>query len=330
MRTISFREALNEALAEEMRRDEDVFLIGEEVAEYNGAYKVSKGLLDEFGSDRVVDTPIVEAGFTGLGLGAGIGGLRPIIEVMTFNFAILALDQILNNAAKMRSMSGGQLSCPAVIRGPGGAGGALGATHSQSLEAQYVQMPGLKVMMPSNPADAKGMLKTAIRDPDPVVFIESEVIYNAEGEVPDDDDHTVPMGEADLKRQGADCTLISWSRIFHYVCREAADVLSEQHDIDVDLLDMRSLRPFDREAIRESVQKTNRAVVVEEGHPHASVGATIADFISRDLFDFLDAPVGRVNQRDVPMPYAYNLEEASLPSVEDVVEAVKEATYFNF
>ncbi|MFB6262380.1 MAG: pyruvate dehydrogenase complex E1 component subunit beta [Bradymonadaceae bacterium] len=330
-RQLTVREALNEAHFEEMRRDEDVFLIGEEVAEYDGAYKVSKGLLDEFGSDRVVDTPIVEAGFTGVGLGAAMVGLRPIVEVMTFNFSILALDQILNNAAKMRYMSGGQLECPVTIRGPGGAGGALAATHSQSLEAIFAHFPGLKVAMPSNPRDAKGMLKTAIRDPDPVIFIESEVLYNAEGQAPDaDEEYTVPLGEADVVREGSDCTLISWSRMFHFVAREAADELAEEYDIDVDLIDLRSIRPFDRETLRESIQKTNRAVILEEGWPHASVGTSLADWIQRDLFDWLDAPVERVHQRDVPMPYAFNLEEASLPSIDEVVEAVKRATYFDF
>jgi pyruvate dehydrogenase E1 component beta subunit len=327
-REIRYRQALNEAHFEEMRRDEDVFLIGEEVAEYEGAYKVSKGLLDEFGPKRVIDTPISEAGFTGLGLGSAMVGLRPIVEVMTFNFAILALDQILNNAAKMRYMSGGQISCPAVIRGPTGAGGALAATHSQSLEAQYTHVPGLKVMIPATPHDAKGMLKTAIRDPDPVVFMESEVMYNASGEVPEEE-YTVPIGEADLKREGSDCTIVTWGREYH-TSNDAADQLAEQHDLDVEIVDLRTLRPFDRDAIRESVQKTNRVVVVEEGWPHSSVGATIADFIQRDLFDWLDAPVERVHQRDVPMPYAFNLEEESLPSVEDVVEAVKEVTYFDF
>lgn len=327
-REIAYREALNEALAEEMRRDEDVFLMGEEVGDYQGAYKVSKGLIDEFGADRVVDTPIAEAGFTGIGLGAAMTGLKPIVEVMTFNFAILALDQILNNAAKMRYMSGGQLSCPAVIRGPGGAGGALAATHSQALEAQYAHVPGLKVLMPATPHDAKGMLKTAIRDPDPVIFIESEVLYNAEGEVPEEE-YTIPIGEADLKREGSDCTVLSWSRTFH-VCRQAADQLAEEHGLEVELVDLRSIRPFDRETIRESVQKTNRAVVVEEGWPHASVGSSLSDWIHRKLFDWLDAPVERVHQRDVPMPYAFNLEEQSLPSPEDVVEAVERATYYEF
>ncbi|MFB6351615.1 MAG: pyruvate dehydrogenase complex E1 component subunit beta [Bradymonadaceae bacterium] len=327
-REIPYRQALNEAHFEEMRRDEDVYLIGEEVAEYEGAYKVSKGLLDEFGPKRVVDTPIAEAGFTGIGLGSAMVGLRPIVEVMTFNFALLAMDQIINNAAKMRYMSGGQLSCPAVIRGPTGAGGALAATHSQSLEAHYAHAPGLKVLVPATPYDAKGMLKTAIRDPDPVIFMESEVVYNATGEVPEDE-YTVEIGEADIKREGSDCTIVTWGRLYHY-SEQAAETLADEHDLEVEIVDLRSVRPFDREAIRESVQKTNRVVVAEEAWPHASVGASLADWIQRDLFDWLDAPVERVHQRDVPMPYAFNLEEKSLPSPEDVVEAVKKATYFEF
>ncbi|MFW5968465.1 MAG: pyruvate dehydrogenase complex E1 component subunit beta [Persicimonas sp.] len=327
MRKIAYREALNEAMVEEMERDEDVFLIGEEVAEYDGAYKVSQGMLDKFGPRRVRDTPISELGFAGLGIGAAMAGLKPIVEMMTFNFAILALDQVINTAAKMRYMSGGQVSCPVVIRGAGGAGGALGAQHSQSLEAQYAHVPGLKVMMPSTPYDAKGMLKTAIRDPDPVIFIEGEILYGLQGEVPDEE-YTIPLGEADIKREGADCTVLCWSRMVH-TCKQAAEQLAEE-GVDVELVDLRTLRPFDKETIAESLKKTNRAVVVEEGWPMASVGGAVSEWISRELFDWLDAPVGRVHQRDVPMPYAYNLEEASLPSPDQVVEAVKEATYFNF
>ena len=326
MRTIAYRQALNEALAEEMARDEGVFLIGEEVAEYNGAYKVSQGLLDRFGAKRVIDTPIAEAGFAGIGIGAAMAGLKPVVEMMTMNFAILALDQVVNTAAKVRYMSNGQLACPIVIRGAGGAGGALGAQHSQSLEAQYVHIPGLKVMMPATPYDAKGMLKTAIRDPDPVIFIESEILYGLEGEVPDEDEeYTIPMGKGDLKREGADCTVVTWSRMVH-TSLQAADELAEQ-GIDAEVIDLRSLRPFDREMIAESVKKTNRVVVVEEGWPWASVGSGIADWISRELFDWLDAPVGRVYQRDIPMPYAYNLEPLVLPSTEGVIDAVKRACY---
>lgn len=324
MRKILFRDALNEAMVEEMERDEDVFLMGEEVAEYNGAYKVSAGMLDTFGARRVIDTPIAELGFTGVGIGAAMVGLKPIVEMMTFNFAILALDQVVNTAAKMRYMSGGALSCPIVIRGAGGAGGALGAQHSQSLEAQYAHIPGLKVMMPATPYDAKGMLKTAIRDPDPVIFIEGEILYGSEGEVPEEE-YLIPMGKGDIKRAGSDVTLISWSRMVH-TCTDAAEKLADE-GIDAEVIDLRTLRPFDREMIAESLKKTNRVVVVEEGWPMASVGGAISDWISRELFDWLDAPVGRVHQRDVPMPYAFNLEAASLPGVKDVIKAVKKATY---
>ena len=324
-REIAFRDALNEALDEEMARDEDVFLIGEEVAEYDGAYKVSQGLLAKYGARRVIDTPITEAGFAGIGIGAAMVGLKPVVEMMTFNFAILALDQVVNTAAKVRYMSAGQLSCPVVIRGAGGAGGALGAQHSQSLEAQYVHVPGLKVMMPATPKDAKGMLKTAIRDPDPVIFIESEILYGLQGEVPEEE-YTIPMGVGDIKREGADCTIIAWSRMVHYAL-DAANKLADEHGIDCEVLDPRTLRPLDKDLIRQSVKKTNRVVVVEEGWPWASVGGTIAEFVSRDLFDWLDAPVGRVHQRDIPMPYAFNLEPLSLPSVSNIIDAVKRVCY---
>lgn len=324
MRKILYRQALNEAMAEEMARDESIFLMGEEVAEYNGAYKVSAGLLDQFGPKRVIDTPITEAGFAGIGIGAAMVGLRPVIEMMTFNFAILALDQIMNTAAKMRYMSGGQLSCPIVIRGAGGAAGSLGAQHSQSLEAQYVHCPGLKVMMPATPYDAKGMLKTAILDPDPVIFIESEILYGSEGEVPEEE-YYIPMGKADVKREGTDCTIITWSRMVH-TSLEAAEILAEQ-GINVEVLDLRTLRPLDKDAIRETIRKTNRVVVAEEGWAWASVGASVAEFVSSDLFDELDAPVGRVHQREIPMPYAYNLEPLTLPSAAKIVAAVKRACY---
>ncbi len=324
MRKLAYRQALNEALAEELARDEDVFLMGEEVAEYNGAYKVSVGLLDKFGPKRVIDTPITEAGFAGIGIGAAMVGLKPVVEMMTFNFAVLALDQIMNTAAKMRYMSGGQLSCPIVIRGPGGAAGHLGAQHSQSLEQQYVHIPGLKVVMPSTPYDAKGLLKSAIRDPDPVVFIESELMYGWEGEVPEEE-YLIPIGKADVKREGTDCTILTWSRMVH-VALAAAETLAEQ-GISVEVVDLRSLRPLDKDAIRASVKKTNRAVVIEEAWGWASMGASVADFVSRDLFDFLDAPVGRLHQREIPMPYAYNLEPLNMPNEERVIEAVKRACY---
>ena len=324
MREIAYRDALNEALAEEMERDESVFLMGEEVANYNGAYKVSKGLLDKFGPRRVVDTPIVELGFAGIGVGAAMGGLKPVIEMMTFNFAILALDQIVNHAAKLRYMSDGQLSCPLVLRGAAGAGGSLASQHSQSLEQQYAHIPGLKVMMPATPYDAKGMLKTAIRDPDPVIFIESEVMYGMSGEVPDEE-YLIEMGKGDIKRKGADCTIITWSRAVHWSLQAAE--LAAKEGIDVEVIDLRTVRPFDKAMIAESVKKTNRAVVVEEAWPMASVGASVAEWIGRELFDWLDAPVGRVHQRDVPMPYAYNLEPLSLPSAEKIADAVKKACY---
>lgn len=324
MRKILYREALREAMTEEMERDESVFLMGEEVAQYNGAYKVSQGMLDQFGPMRVVDTPIAELGFAGIGIGAAMVGLRPIIEMMTFNFAILALDQVVNTAAKMRSMSGGQLSCPIVIRGAGGAAGALGQQHSQSLEAQYMHIPGIKVMMPSTPYDAKGMLKTAIRDPDPVIFIESEILFGFEGEVPEEE-YIIPMGKGDIKREGADCTILTWSRMVHRSL-DAAKILEEQ-GISVEVVDLRTLRPLDKDIIRQSVKKTNRVVVVEEGWYWASVGSTIADFVSRDLFDWLDAPVERVYQADTPLPYAFNLEAFSMPDDLRIVEAVKRACY---
>lgn len=324
MRELLYREALREAMIEEMERDPSVFLIGEEVAEYNGAYKVSQGMLDQFGAKRVIDTPIAELGFAGIGIGAAMVGLKPIIEMMTFNFAILALDQVVNTAAKVRSMSNGQISCPIVMRGAGGAGGALGAQHSQSLEAQYVHIPGVKVMMPATPYDAKGMLKTAIRDPDPVIFIESEILYGSSGPVPEEE-YLIPVGKGDIKREGADCTIVTWSRMVH-TSLEAAELLAAE-GIDVEVVDLRSLRPIDRDLIAASVKKTNRAVVVEEGWHWASVGASISDHISRELFDWLDAPVGRVNQADVPMPYAFNLEAASLPNAERVAEAVRRACY---
>jgi|SRR5690554_1921902 len=324
MREIAYRDALNEALAEEMERDESVFLMGEEVANYNNAYKVSKGLLDKFGPRRVVDTPIVELGFAGIGVGAAMGGLKPVIEMMTFNFAILALDQIVNHAAKLRYMSDGQLSCPLVLRGAAGAGGSLASQHSQSLEQQYAHIPGLKVMMPATPYDAKGMLKTAIRDPDPVIFIESEVMYGMSGEVPDEE-YLIEMGKGDIKRKGADCTIITWSRAVHWSLQAAE--LAAKEGIDVEVIDLRTVRPFDKAMIAESVKKTNRAVVVEEAWPMASVGASVAEWIGRELFDWLDAPVGRVHQRDVPMPYAYNLEPLSLPSAEKIADAVKKACY---
>lgn len=322
---LSYRDALKDAMAEEMARDPRVFLMGEEVARYNGAYKVSAGLLDKFGSARVVDAPISELGFAGLGVGAAMVGLRPIIELMTWNFAILAMDQIVNNAAKLRHMSGGQLRCPVVFRGPGGAGGRLSSQHSQALEANYAHFPGLRVLAPGTPADAKGLLKSAIRDENPVVFIEAELLYGLKGEVPEGE-HLVPIGKAEVKREGTDVTLITWSRMLTSCVLPAADALAEQ-GLSAEVLDLRSLRPLDEQAIYASVRKTNRAVIVEEGWGFAGVGAQVADFIQRNCFDDLDAPVQRVHGLDVNMGYAANLERAIQPSTERVVAAVNQAMY---
>ncbi len=322
---LSYRDALNQALNEEMARDPRVFLMGEEVARYNGAYKVSNGLLDKYGSARVVDAPISELGFAGLGVGAAMVGLRPVIEMMTWNFAILAMDQIVNNAAKIRHMSGGQIRCPLVVRGPGGAGGRLSSQHSMALEAHYVHVPGLKVVAPGTPADAKGLLKAAIRDDNPVMVFEGELLYGFKGEVPEGE-HVVEIGKADIKRPGADVTLITWSRMLTATALPAAQKLAEQ-GIDAEVLDLRSLRPLDKEAILESVRKTNRVVIVEEGWPMASVGATVTDLIQREAFDSLDAPVLRVTGLDINMAYAANLERATLPSVERVIEAVNKVLY---
>jgi pyruvate/2-oxoglutarate/acetoin dehydrogenase E1 component len=324
MATLTYREALNQAMREEMHRDETIVLMGEEVGFYQGAYKVSKGLLDEFGPMRVLDTPITELGFTGLGVGAAMVGLRPIVEMMTWNFSLLAIDQIVNSAAKMLYMSGGQFNIPMVIRGPGGAGHQLAAQHSQALEAWYAHVPGLKVVMPSTPADAKGLLKTSIRDNNPVIFIESEVLYGSRGEVPDGE-YLIPLGVADVKRPGADVTLIAHSKMV-LVALEAAREL-EKEGIDAEVIDPRTLRPFDIETVVESVRKTNRAVVVEEGWPFCGVGAQIVDFIQSNAFDYLDAPIPRVTGANVPMPYSKKLEHAYLPDPPKVVNAVKQVMY---
>ncbi|MCA3012164.1 MAG: pyruvate dehydrogenase complex E1 component subunit beta [Myxococcaceae bacterium] len=325
MPELAYRDALKEALKEEMARDPRVFLMGEEVARYNGAYKVSQGLLDAFGSARVVDAPISELGFAGLGVGAAMAGLRPVIEMMTWNFAILAMDQIVNNAAKLRHMSGGQLRCPIVFRGPGGAGGRLSSQHSQALEANYAHFPGLKVIAPGTPADAKGLLKSAIRDENPVVFIEAELLYGVRGEVPEGE-YTIPIGKADLKREGGDVTLITWSRMVTACVLPAADALAQQ-GVHCDVIDLRTLKPFDHEAVAASVRKTNRVVIVEEGWPFASVGSELSDFIQRECFDDLDAPVKRVHGLEVNMAYAANLERAIQPSVERVIEGVNAVLY---
>lgn len=325
MAEIQYREALNRAMCEEMERDETVFLIGEEVGAYNGAYKVSQGMLDKFGEMRVRDTPIAEEVIAGVAIGAAMAGLRPIAEMMTWNFALLAIDQIINNAAKMLYMSGGQFSIPVVFRGPGGAAHQLAAQHSQSFESFYAHVPGLKVMMPSTPFDAKGLLKSAIRDDNPVIFIESEVMYSNMGEVPEDE-YLVPIGEADIKREGNDCTLITYSRMVG-VATEAADKLREESGVECEIVDLRTIRPLDEEAMFSSVSKTNRAVIVEEGWRFAGIGAEIVDRIQRHIFDELDAPIERVTGEDVPMPYAKNLEKAALPDSDKVIKAVKKVCY---
>jgi len=324
MAELMYREALNQALREEMDRDANVFLMGEEVGRYQGAFKVSQGLLERFGSARIVDAPISELGFTGLGVGAAMVGLRPVIEMMTWNFAILAMDQIVNNAAKLRHMSGGQLRCPIVFRGPGGAGGRLSSQHSQALESTYAHFPGLKVIAPATPADAKGMLKAAIRDDNPVVMFEGERLYAVKGDVPEGE-HVIPLGKADLKREGSDVTIITWSRMY-YFCEEAAQQL-EQQGIHAEIVDLRTLRPIDEEAILNSVRKTHRAIVVEEGWPLAGVGAQVVDIIQSKAFDELDAPVVRVTGLDVNMSYAANLENATQPDAAKIIAAVKKVMY---
>ena len=320
MSKMTYREALNRAMCEEMARDDRVFLMGEEVAEYNGAYKVSQGMLEKFGSKRVIDTPITELGFAGLGVGAAMAGLRPIIEFMTWNFAILALDQIVNAAAKMHYMSAGQYAVPMVFRGAGGSAARVGAQHSQSLENWLANVPGLKVVMPSCPADAKGLLKSAIRDDDPVIFIENEINYGDVGEVPDEE-YLIPLGKADVKRAGSDVTIVAHSRMTGFAL-QAAEVLAQQ-GLEAEVIDPRTIKPLDEATILASVAKTNRALVVEEGWRFAGIGAEIAARIMERGFDDLDAPVARVTGKDVPMPYAANLEAMTLPAVSEIVDAAK-------
>ncbi len=320
MPVITMREALNSAMREEMRRDPSVFLLGEEVAEYQGAYKITQGLFQEFGEWRVRDTPIAEEAIAGVAVGAAFVGMRPIAEMMTFNFSLLALDQIVNHAAKYRYMSGGQIRCPMVMRGPSGAAAQVAAQHSQAFESWYVNVPGLVVAMPSTPKDAKGMLKSAIRDDNPVIFLENEVLYNLKGEVPDEEYH-IPLGLSDVKREGKDVTLVAWSRSV-VTCMEAAKRLAEE-GIEAEVVDPRTLRPLDDEPIFASVRKTGRCVVVEEGWPMAGFGAEISDRVQRECFDALDAPVQRVSSADVPMPYAKTLEKAYLPQPEKVIDAVR-------
>jgi pyruvate dehydrogenase E1 component beta subunit len=325
MAVITIREALNQALSEEMRRDENVFLLGEEVAAYQGAYKVSKGLLEEFGEKRVIDSPITELGFAGLGVGAAMVGLRPVIEFMTFNFSILATDQIVNSAAKMLYMSGGQFKIPIVFRGPNGSAYQVSSQHSQALESWYAHFPGLKVVMPSTAADAKGLLKSAIRDDDPVIFMEQERMYGMKGEVPDDPDFTIPLGVADIKREGTDATIVARSLTVPLALKAAEEL--EKEGVSVEVVDPRTIRPLDIETILASVRKTNRVVIVEESHAFCGVGAEISAQIMERAFDYLDAPVKRISSADAPMPYAKNLEQLALPDVAKIVAAVREVSY---
>ncbi|HMR47469.1 MAG TPA: pyruvate dehydrogenase complex E1 component subunit beta [Bacteroidia bacterium] len=324
MREIQFREALREALSEEMRRDPNVFLMGEEVAQYNGAYKVSQGMLDEFGAKRVIDTPIAELGFAGIGVGAAMNGLRPVIEFMTFNFSLVAIDQVINAAAKMKSMSGGQYGVPIVFRGPTASAGMLSSQHSQAFESWYANCPGLKVIVPSNPKDAKGLLKAAIRDDDPVIFMESEQMYGDKGEVPEGE-YLMPIGVADIKRAGNDVTIVSFGKIIKTAYKAAEELAKE--NIDVEIIDLRTVRPIDYATVIASVKKTNRMVIIEESWPLANIATEVAFKVQREAFDYLDAPVLRVTGGDVPLPYAPTLIDAYLPNPERIIKAVKKVMY---
>ena len=324
MREIQFREALREAMSEEMRRDPKVLLMGEEVAEYNGAYKVSQGMLDEFGPKRVIDTPIAELGFGGIGVGAAMNGIRPIVEFMTFNFSLVAIDQVINSAAKMLSMSGGQINVPIVFRGPTGNDGMLSSQHSQNFENWFANTPGLKVVVPFTPYDAKGLLKTAIRDDDPVIFMESELMYGDKGEVPTEE-YLIPIGKADIKRSGTDVTIVSFGKIMKVALAAAQEL--EKEGISAEVIDLRSVRPIDYEAVVESVKKTNRLVIVEEAWPLAAISSEITYHIQKHAFDYLDAPIHRINSLDVPLPYAPTLIEAILPNVGRTVKAAKAVMY---
>lgn len=324
MRVIQFREALREAMTEEMRRDEKIFLMGEEVAEYNGAYKVSQGMLDEFGAKRVIDTPIAELGFAGIGVGAAMNGLRPIIEFMTFNFSLVAIDQVINSAAKMMSMSGGQFNIPMVFRGPTGNAGMLSSQHSQNFENWYANTPGLKVVVPSNPYDAKGLLKSSIRDEDPVIFMESEVMYSDKGEVPEGE-YLLPIGQAHIVKEGTDVTLVSFGKMMKVV-NEAAEELTK-NGVSAEVIDLRSVRPIDYPTLIESVKKTNRMVIVEEAWPLSSIATDLAFIVQKDAFDYLDAPIKRVNSLDLPLPYAPTLIEEILPNVKKTLAAVDAVMY---
>ncbi len=326
MREIQFREALREAMNEEMRQDENVFLMGEEVAEYNGAYKVSQGMLDEFGPNRVIDTPISELGFSGLGIGAAMNDLRPIIELMTFNFSLVGIDQIINGAAKMFFMSGGQFQVPIVFRGPTGNAGMLGAQHSQNFENWYANTPGLKVVVPSNPYDAKGLLKTSIRDDNPVIFMESELMYSDKGAVPENE-YLIPLGQADVKKEGNDVTVVSFGKVLK-VAMEAAQEM-EKEGVSVEVIDLRTVRPIDYRTVIDSVQKTNRLVVIEEAWPLSSISTEISHYVQRHAFDYLDAPVHRITNLDVPLGYAPSLIEAVLPNTKRSIEAINAVLYRN-
>jgi|TARA_X000001036_G_scaffold258449_1_gene240301 pyruvate dehydrogenase E1 component beta subunit len=326
MKTIQFREAIAEAMSEEMRRDNTIYLMGEEVAEYNGAYKASKGMLEEFGEKRVIDTPISEAGFSGIGVGSTMTGARPIIEYMTFNFALVGIDQIINNAAKIRQMSGGQFPCPIVFRGPTGSAGQLGATHSQAFDNWYANTPGLKVVVPSNPYDAKGLLKAAIRDDDPVIFMESEQMYGDKGEVPEGE-YIIPIGVSDTKRSGKDVTIVSYGKIIKEVFK-AAEILSKEN-IDCEIIDLRTIRPMDHKSIFDSVKKTNRLVILEESWPFGNISTEITYQVQNQIFDYLDAPIEKINTADTPAPYSPVLLKEWLPNYEDVIKSVKKVIYYN-
>ena len=323
---ITMREAIRDTIAEEMRKDKKVFILGEEVAEYQGAYKVTQGLLEEFGEKRVIDTPISEQGFTGLAVGAAFKGLTTIVEFMTFNFSMQAIDQIINSAAKTLYMSGGQINCPIVFRGPNGAAAQVAAQHSQDFSSWYAQVPGLKVLAPSTPLNAKGLLRSAIRDPNPVIFLENEILYGLKGEVSSDNDFTIPFGKANIAKEGSDTTIVTYS-IMLQKSLEAAKILKNESNLDVEVIDLQSLRPLDSETIINSVKKTNRIVTVEESWPVASIGSEVVNIVQKNAFDYLDAPIIKVNSADVPMPYSSSLEKLYLPQIDDIVKAVKEVNY---
>tara|TARA_B100001057_G_scaffold98152_2_gene94933 strand:+ start:891 stop:1874 length:984 start_codon:yes stop_codon:yes gene_type:complete len=326
MKTIQFREAIAEAMSEEMRRDKTIYLMGEEVAEYNGAYKASKGMLEEFGENRVIDTPISEAGFSGIGVGSTMTGARPIIEYMTFNFALVGIDQIINNAAKIRQMSGGQFPCPIVFRGPTGSAGQLGATHSQAFDNWFANTPGLKVVVPSNPYDAKGLLKAAIRDDDPVIFMESEQMYGDKGEVPEGE-YIIPIGVSDIKRSGKDVTIVSYGKIIKEALK-AAEILTKEN-IECEIIDLRTIRPMDHKSIIDSVKKTNRLVILEESWPFGNISTEITYQVQNQIFDYLDAPIEKINTADTPAPYSPVLLKEWLPNYDDVIKSVKKVIYYN-